>query len=117
MARKHFEEYYGKIKNQYFQLVDTLEEAGKLVAENMADPQVIENLNNIILPVKNSYMSLAYVEYLLNLPKDKKVKQRNERQFQTLLNRIDKSKQGEAILLENKNTIKELNSVIDEELR
>ena len=117
MARKDFEEYYGKIKNQYFQIVDTLEEAGELVAKNMADQQVLDNLNNILQPVKNSYMSLAYVEYLLNLPKDKKIQKRNERQFQSLLSKIDKSKTEKSVISENKKIIQKLNSVIDEELR
>ena len=94
MARRDFEEYYDKIKRQYFQLIETLKEADRLVTEKMADPQVLENLTTILQPVKNSYMSLAYVEYLLNLPKDKKIKKRNEKQFEKLLSRIDKSKQS-----------------------
>lgn len=38
MARKHFEEYYDKIKKQYFQLVETIEETTKVVTEKAIDP-------------------------------------------------------------------------------
>lgn len=117
MARRDFEEYYDKIKRQYFQLIETLKEADRLVTEKMADPQVLENLTTILQPVKNSYMSLAYVEYLLNLPKDKKIKKRNEKQFEKLLSRIDKSKQEQSVLQLNEKTMETINSVIDEELR
>ena len=117
MARRDFEEYYDKIKRQYFQLIETLKEADRLVTEKMADPQVLENLTTILQPVKSSYMSLAYVEYLLNLPKDKKIKKRNEKQFEKLLSRIDKSKQEQSVLQLNEKTMETINSVIDEELR
>lgn len=71
----------------------------------------------MLKPIKDSYMGLAYVEYLLNLPKNEKVKKRNERQFQTLLNRIDKSKHEETVIAENKKVMNKINSVVDEEFR
>ena len=117
MARKHFEEYYSKIKNQYFDLLNTLKEADDLVNKNMADPQVLENLTAILQPVKNSYLSLAYIEYLLNLPKNKVIQKRNERQFKTLLSRLDQSKVGSSVIAQNNNAIEEVSRLIDEELR
>ena len=117
MARKHFEEYYGKIKKQYFQLLETLKEADELVTKNMADPQVLENLTTVLQPVKNSYLSLAYVEYLLNLPKNKNVQKRNERQFKAMLSKIDPSKTAEGVMASNEKVISEVHKVIDEELR
>ena len=117
MARKHFEEYYSKIKNQYFDLLNTLKEADDLVNKNMADPQVLENLTAILQPVKNSYLSLAYIEYLLNLPKNKVIQKRNERQFKTLLSRLDQSNVGSSVIAQNNNAIEEVSRLIDEELR
>lgn len=117
MARKHFEEYYDKIKKQYFQLLDTLKEADELVTKNLADPQVLENLTAILQPIKNSYLGLAYVEYLLNLPKNKNVQKRNERQFRAILEKIDPSKTESGVLESNKKTMEEINKIIDEELR
>ena len=88
MARKDFELYYDKIRRQYFQLLESLKEADRLTNEKIVDPQVLDNLTAIMQPVKNSYMSLAYVEYLLNLPKNKKVQKRNERQFKAILDKL-----------------------------
>lgn len=117
MARKDFEQYYNKIRNQYFQLVDALEEAGKLTAQNLVDPQVLDNLTVTMQPIKNSYMSLAYVEYLLNLPKNKKVQKRNEKQFKSLLEKIDSTKHQEFVIKNNEQTISNIHDIIDKEIK
>lgn len=117
MARKHFEEYYGKIKSQYSSLLEKLKEADELASKNLVDPQVIDNLESIMQPVKNSYMTLAYIEYLLNLPKDKKVQRRNERQFKAALQKIDKSKLQSSVIKSNKDTLNKIDSIIEEELK
>lgn len=117
MARKDFEEYYKKIRDQYFQMLNALEEAGNLAIKNMIDPQVLENLNSTVQPIKNSYMSLAYVEYLLNLPKDKKIQKRNERQFKAALEKIDSSQRKDIIINNNQKAISSIQDVINEELK
>ena len=100
MARKHFEEYYNKIKIQYHELLSLVKEAGQLTGENAVDPQTIKNLEMVLQPVKNSYMSLAYVEYLLNLPKNKNPK---------FL--------GDSTIKENEKSLSDVHEVIDKEMR
>ena len=116
MARKDFEEYYDQIKKQYFGIIHMMEEVGAESGEKMIDPQVIENLQNILAPVKNSYLSLAYVEYLLNLPKDKKIRIRNKKQFEVELSKVDKNYIADAVLAKNKSAIDSAKKVIDEEI-
>ncbi len=117
MARKDFELYYANIKSQYFELLSLMKQAGEESAKNLVDPQVIENLKAVVQPVKNSYMALAYVEYLLNLPKDKKVKTRNDRQFQAQLEKILKEKQGKNVLENNNKVIDEVKTIIEEDMK
>lgn len=117
MARKDFESYYEKIKKQYFQLVNTIEETNALVQEKAVDPEIISRLTSMLEPVKNSYMGLAYVEYLLNLPKDKKVRARNQRQFEAQLKKIDKQQTEKAVINKNQNTINQVKQTIEEEFR
>lgn len=107
MARKDFEEYYGKIKDQYFRTIHMLEELGEEAGEKPLDPQVLENLQKILEPVKNSYLQLAYIEYLLNLPKDKTVRVRNSQQFEAQLNKIDNKVKPEVVLSKNESLITE----------
>ena len=117
MARKHFEEYYKKIKIQYHELLSLVKEAGQLTGENAVDPQTIKNLEMVLQPVKNSYMSLAYVEYLLNLPKNKKVEERNRRQFESKLRSIDPKFLGDSTIKENEKSLSDVHEVIDKEMR
>lgn len=116
MARKDFEEYYNQIKRQYFKIVNMMEEVGEVSGDKMVDPQVIENLQNILTPVKNSYLGLAYVEYLLNLPKDKKTRVRNKKQFEVELSKVDKNYRAEATLAKNNLAIDDAKKLVDEEL-
>ena len=117
MARKHFEEYYNKIKIQYHELLSLVKEAGQLTGENAVDPQTIKNLETVLQPVKNSYMSLAYVEYLLNLPKNKKVEERNRRQFESKLRSIDPKFLGDSTIKENEKSLSDVHEVIDKEMK
>lgn len=116
MARKDFEEYYSKIKEQYFRMVNMLGEVDKSSGEKLIDPQTVQNLQIILEPVKNSYLSLAYIEYLLNLPKNKKVRVRNKRQFDSLLSKIDKSSTSQEVLKSNDLLINEASKLIEEEI-
>ena len=117
MAREDFELYYSNIKKQYFELLDLMEVAGEEAAKNLVDPDVLNNLKTVILPVKNSYMSLAYVEYLLNLPKNKKIKKRNDRQFQAQLEKILKEKQSKSVIEKNDGILDEVKKIIEEDIK
>ena len=68
MAKKHFDEYFNKIYNQYLQLQQVLEDMTKEVEQNIIAPERIEELKKTIQPVKTSYEILLYVKYLLNMP-------------------------------------------------
>lgn len=117
MARKDFELYYSNIKKQYFELLDLMKVAGEEAAKNLVDPDVLDNLKKVIQPVRNSYMSLAYVEYLLNLPKDKKVQKRNDRQFQAQLEKVLKEKQGKSVIAKNGEILDEVKTIIEKDIK
>ena len=91
--------------------------AGEEAAKNLVDPDVLDNLKKVIQPVRNSYMSLAYVEYLLNLPKDKKVQKRNDRQFQAQLEKVLKEKQGKSVIAKNGEILDEVKTIIEEDIK
>lgn len=115
MARKDFEEYYLKIKEQYFSTVNMLSKLGEEAGEKPIDPQIISNLEMVLAPVKNSYLQLAYIEYLLNLPKDKKIKARNKQQFEAQFSKLSEVAKPETILNNNLEAISRANDVIKEE--
>lgn len=117
MARKDFENYYSSIKMQYSELLHLMDEAGKATAENAIDPQTIKNLELTLQPIKNSYLTLAYVEYLLNLPSNSKVAKRNERQFISQLNKVPSDHRGPNVIDNNKKVLGKVKGMIDEEMK
>lgn len=82
MAKKHFDEYFNKIYNQYLQLQQVLEDMTKEVEQNIIAPERIEELKKTIQPVKTSYEILLYVKYLLNMPQKKsKIKKYKKQEY------------------------------------
>ena len=74
MAKKHFDEYYNQICNQYNSLQLALKELTAEVDSGMIEPERLENLKQTIVPVEDNYRTLSYIKYLLNKPtRDRKV--------------------------------------------
>ena len=68
MARKHFDEYLKTITKQYMELQDTLKEMSVECEKGMIEPERLEQLKMTIAPVKNSFDTLVYIKYLLDMP-------------------------------------------------
>ena len=105
MSLKHFEEYYNEISNQYVEMLNNLKEMQDLVDQGMVSPERIENLEKMIQPVKDNYMTVSYIKFLLSKPNRKEKQARHEKQMQKFLNTIDKSKTKDSILKQNKEII------------
>ena len=107
MARKHFDEYFNQISKQYAQLQSTLEDISKEVDAGMFEPERLDNLKATILPVKNSYETLNYIRYLLDMPTRKEKQSKYNRQNKKFLQTVS-SKTKEAVLAKNQEVIDEL---------
>ena len=72
MAKRHVEEYYNKIAEQYKEMSDNIKELEERLSDNMSSYDVIENMKKIVEPVKENYMTLSWIMFLLNMPNNKK---------------------------------------------
>ena len=112
MAVRHIKAYFNDVANQYLQLQKEVEEFEEEAQKNLCDPDKIEVLKQMVQPVKDTYMFLSYVMYLLNMPNREQKKNKYQRMNEKLLKSIphDKPKQG---LMEQKDEclkeIKKLN--------
>lgn len=102
MARKHFDEYFQTVSKQYRQLQVALEDMSKDVTEGMMEPERLENLKATILPVKNSYETLNYIRYLLDMPARKEKQSRYAKQNSK---RVTADKTMEAVFSSNQGII------------
>ena len=111
MAVKHVKEYYDQVCNQYIEMNQEIREFQKEVEEGLIEPERIDNLKKVIEPLKNNYMTLSWIMYLLNKPqKDSKGKS-YERRTKKFRESLDKSFDKKSILKQNEDVIKSIGGV------
>lgn len=107
MAKKHFDEYYNKIYSQLLSLEESLNVLNEDIEKGMASPEREEEFKQTIKPIRDSYLTLSYVKYLLDMPnrnsKASKYKQRNEK----FLKKIQ-GKTGPEIIEQNQKILNDL---------
>lgn len=108
MSKKDVEKYYNQITNDYKELVDSLKELEELAAQDIVNPDKVEDLRKAVEPLKNNYLRISYIMYLLNMPNRKEKKARYTKQQTKLLKSIE---QDQTEHEENKNVINTLNDV------
>lgn len=86
MARRDFDAYYNKIASQLFELDKVFKELAAEADAGMVEPERLEQVKKTIEPIKNSYQTLSYIKYLLDMPARKTKISRFARQNKKLLN-------------------------------
>ena len=109
MAVKHIVEYFNQVADQYQEMLDNIKDMEKDVSENLTAPELLDRIKQMAEPVKNNYMTLSYIMYLLNMPNRKEKEKRYTKMNKKLLSAIDSKNTKEGILEENKRTIESLN--------
>ena len=107
MARKHFDDYYNKVYKQYKELQNALADMSAEVESGMMSPERLNQLKQTISPVKNSFESLSYIKYLLDMPTRKSKQDRYNKQQKKLLSNTAVS-YGDNTLDVNKKNIEAL---------
>ena len=79
MSIKHFNEYYNDLYKTYAEMVKGLEELQNTCNAQMVTPEMIDNYKKTLQPIKDSFLTLQYVKYLLNKPNKKSKQERYER--------------------------------------
>ena len=111
MSVKHIKAYYEEICDQYHEMVENLRDFEKECEQNIVSPERIEQLKQMIVPLKTNYERISYIIFLLNQP-DKKDKQKKyQKQNAKLLKAIDKMNTLEGVKAENKDVLKKMREV------
>ena len=113
MSKRDFDKYYDEVKKQYLEMISTLEEMTELADKKMIAPEMLDNVKATVEPIKQNYMTLSYVMFLLNTPKKgkklEKYKRQNRKLFEQSIGR-----QAQDIEKENKEHIDKLKSAFGE---
>ena len=111
MAVKHIKEYYEQVCEQYVQMNEELRDFQKEVENGLVEPERIENLKKIIEPLKNNYMTLSWIMYLLNQPNRDSKERAYQKRNKKLIASLDKNFNKESIMKQNDEVIKSIGGV------
>ena len=85
MSRKHVEDYFNKICDDYHEMIQTLKDMEEECNNGLVSPDRVEQLKRMIEPIKLNYGRISYIMYLLNMPQRDKKKSSYERQHAKLV--------------------------------
>ena len=108
MSVKHVKEYYNKICEDYHDMLETLREMEEEASKNIVPPEVIENLKNLVKPMKDNYERWSYMVYLLNMPNKKEKIRKYEKQFENIERKLRENNDLTALHKENEEAIEEV---------
>ena len=111
MAKKHVNQYFLEVENQYFEMLTNLQEAKKLLVENQFSEETYIQMDKAVQNLKTNYERIAYIIFLLNKPNKKDKKE--AKIFTSWYNRL-RFASKEAILNENKDVLAHLKQLLKE---
>ena len=112
MAKKDVELYFKQVADQYQEMIDNIKEIEVDVSNNLTDPELLDRLREQTKPLKDNFMTLSYIMFLLNKPTRKSKEKGYERRNQKLLKSIPAENTKEGILAKNKTVIDKVKNII-----
>ena len=109
MAVKHIREYYNQVCDQYMQMQDEIKDFQQEAEKGLIEPERLEQIKKTIEPLKNNYMTLSWIMYLLNKPQRESKEKAYEMRNKKFLKTLDKRFNQEGIIAENDEVIKKIN--------
>ena len=103
MAKRHVEEYYNQVCNQWLAMQNELNDFAEEARKGLFPPEKLEEIKKSIQPLKTNYETLSYIMFLLNMPNRKK----KERKYINS-NKINTERSRENVLAEGENVLNNL---------
>lgn len=110
MSKKHFDEYYLKVCSQYSEMMDAIREIEKESMTNMMSPERLDELKKSVEPLRNNYMTLSYVAFLLNQPTKPKKQKRYWKSEKKKYSKLDFKRSPQGVMKENSMVIENLHN-------
>lgn len=110
MSVRDVKEYYLSVVRDYKDMLQELQDFEIELQHDLVSPEKIEDLKQLIEPIKNNYQTLSYIIYLLNKPqRNDKVKQaKYAKQHKKDISFIDSKFTKGGILKQNQDTLSKI---------
>ena len=105
MSKKHFEQYLESVYKSYLNMERVYKAYQEECEKDMTSPDVLKQLEETMRPIRDSYNTLRYVKYLLDMPNKDSKGARYINQNRKLLNSIDDKYKKEAVLKNNEEVL------------
>ncbi len=105
MAKKHVDKYFEDIANQYHELLESIRELEEESSKGLINPDHLENMKTLLEPLKQNYLRISYIMFLLNQPNKKEKEKRYVKANNKLLEKIGKENTLDGIKAENNNVL------------
>lgn len=107
MSVKHVKDYYLKIAEDYKEMRTTLDLLESVVTDSTASAALsnIENIRQQVNALKENYMRISYIVYLLNMPNKEEKKRKYIRQERKALDKIPEKDRLNGVLEEDKKVL------------
>lgn len=105
MSKKHVDEYFNVVADQYHDMLEALKDMEEECTKGLLDPDRLEQMKKLIEPLKQNYMRISYIMFLLNKPNRTKKEKRYIDQQNKFLNSIPEKDRLEGIKEENKKIV------------
>lgn len=112
MSKKDFDVYYKRISDQYFEMKSLLDEYELMSMKNLVSPEQLDNIKKTIQPIKDNYMTISHVAFLLNKPNRKEKQKVYYNQNKKKINSLDKSKDLDSMIINNSTQLDEVRGMI-----
>ena len=111
MAVKHLEEYYKKVCADYTEMLQTLTDMEEAFNNNLVSDEQMNQLKQMIEPLKNNYMTLSWVMYLLYQPARKEKFSKYDRQMTKFKSDKDPNRAMAGVLDQDKTVLSEIKTI------
>lgn len=111
MSKRHFDEYFNKVAAQYHELLEGVKEFEEAAMTKMISPERVEEYKQTLKPIKDNYMTLSYVKYLLNQPERDSKERRYIGSNKKLLKGLDSKRSPSGVLAENSKVLEKLKKI------
>lgn len=119
MSVRDVKEYYLSVVRDYKDMLQELQDFEIELQHNLVSPEKVDELKQLMEPIKNNYQTLSYIIYLLNKPqRNSKVKQaKYDKQHKKDISFIDPKFTKTGILEQNKQALQNIKSYTNDSLK
>ena len=88
MSKKDFDKEYIVIENQYLEMLENLKDMEKELADGLVNPDMFDQMKQVMEPLLINYRMWSYIKFLLNKPVKKQKEEKYKNQNKKLMTQM-----------------------------